>query len=416
MAERRVVVTGTGVLACNGVGTDEYWRASIEGRHGIGPIETFDASAHETRFGGAVPRKNEELVADDPKAARRKDRFVLLALAAAKEAMERAGIEPHSWEDPFRAGVIVGAGIGGLTTIQNEMKVMFERGPRRVSPFLIPKMIVDSAAGDISIAYGARGPNYCITTACATATHCMGAAFQQIRQGTCDAVITGGSEASLVELGFAGFNSIKALSRRNDDPGRASRPFDADRDGFVMSEGAGILIFEELEHAKKRGAEIVCEVSGYACTGDAYHETAPDPEGAAGTAAMRLAVEDAGISGEKIDYINAHGTSTKYNDATETAIVKKVFGDHARKLAISSTKSMTGHTLGAAGAVEGIAMAMALKHGVIPPTINYETPDPDCDLDYVPNQAREAEVGYALSNNLGFGGHNACIVCKRFEG
>jgi 3-oxoacyl-[acyl-carrier-protein] synthase II len=330
--------------------------------------------------------------------------------------MANSRLDYRNWADPFRVGTIVGAGVGGLSTIEQEVRTLIERGPRRVSPFMVPKMIVDSAAGDISIVYGAKGPNYCITTACATATHCMGSAWQQIKAGVCDVVITGGSEAPITEMGVAGFNSIKALSTRNDSPETASRPFDKDRDGFVMGEGAGILIFEEYEHAKKRGANILGEVVGYACTGDAYHETAPDPEAIAGTACMRLALASAGINPEQLGYINAHGTSTKYNDLTETMVIKKAFGDHARTLMVSSIKSMTGHTLGAAGAVEGIATLLALQHGYIPPTINYATPDPDCDLDYVPNVARAAQVEYALSNNLGFGGHNASIIFKRFTG
>mgnify|MGYP000524827744 CR=1 FL=1 len=294
--------------------------------------------------------------------------------------------------------------------------VLLERGPSRVSPFLVPKMIVDSSAGDVSIYAGSKGPNYSITTACATGSHCIGAAFRHIRNDECDVMITGGCEAPLTDLGFAGFNSIKALSTRNDDPGRACRPFDADRDGFIMAEGAGILILEELEHARRRGAIIHGEVIGFGCTGDAHHETAPDPEGAAGAMAMQLALRDGHIAPDQVGYFNAHGTSTKFNDKTETAIIKKVFGDHARKLAISSTKSMTGHTLGAAGGIEAIATILALRDGILPPTINYETPDPDCDLDYIPNTARPAQVAYALSNNLGFGGHNACVAFRRFQG
>lgn len=418
MAERRVVVSGVGVLTCNGNNRDEFWDALVAGRHGIGPITQFDASNHGTHFAGEVKRTTVELaeaIGGDGKTARRKDRFVLLALAAAKEAMDNAGLENHGWADPFRVGVIVGAGIGGLRTIEENLEVLHKRGPHRVSPFMVPKMIVDSAAGDISIMVGAKGPNYCITTACATATHCMGAAYQQIIAGQCDMVVTGGSESPITSLGVAGFNSIKALSTRNDDPGTASRPFDVDREGFVMAEGAGILIFEEYEHAKARGTNILCEVAGFACTGDGYHETAPDPEGTAGAACMRMAVEDAGINPSDLDYINAHGTSTQLNDATETGIIKKVFGEHANKLAVNSTKSMTGHTLGAAGAVEGIAMAYSLKKGILHPTINYTTPDPACDLDYVPNESREQQLTYALSNNLGFGGHNASIVFKRFD-
>ena len=414
MAERRVVVTGMGALACNGIDTASFWDALIAGQHGIGLIDRFDTETFGTKFAGAVKLTDAELVDGDDRAARRKDRFVLLAINAAKQAMEQSGLDYQNWADPFRVATIIGSGIGGLKTIETEHRALIDRGPRRVSPFLVPKMIVDSAAGDVSILYGAKGPNYAITTACATATHCIGAAFQHIAWGLCDVALTGGCEAPISELGVAGFNSIKALSTRNDDPGKASRPFDAERDGFVMGEGAGILILEELEHAKARGANILAEVVGYACTGDAHHETAPDPEGTAGARCMQLALENAGIAPDVMGYINAHGTSTKYNDLTETMVIKKVFGDHAKKLAVSSTKSMTGHTLGAAGGIEAIASIQALRTGILPPTINYENPDPDCDLDYVPNEAREQQAEYALSNNLGFGGHNASVIFKRF--
>jgi len=410
---RRVVVTGTGVLACNGTDSASFWDALVNGRHGIGPITRFDASNYATHFAGEVPLSDEELADGDTRVVRRKDRFVLLALRAAREALGASGFDGQ-WADPFRVGVIVGSGIGGLTTIEHEHSVLLERGPRRVSPFLIPRMIVDSAAGDISIACGAKGPNYNITTACATATHCLGAAFQHISWGHCDVVIAGGSEAPVTGLGVAGFNNIKALSTHNEEPALASRPFDKQRDGFVIAEGAGILVLEELEHARARGAAILGEVVGYACTGDAFHETAPDPEGTAGIACMRFALEDAGIAPEQMGYINAHGTSTKLNDRIETQIIKKVFGAHAKELAVSSTKSMTGHTLGAAGGVEAVATLNALAHGLLPPTINLDQPDPDCDLDYVPNEARTQRIDYALSNNLGFGGHNASIIFKRF--
>ncbi len=415
---RRVVVTGIGVLACNGKDVPAYWEALQAGRHGIGPITHIDVEKHKTKFGGQVNLTNAELAAaiGDPKAARRKDRFVLLALNAAAEAMRGSGLDFKNWADPFRVATIVGSGIGGLQTIEDELKVMADRGPHRVSPFLVPKMIVDSAAGDISIAYGAKGPNYCITTACATATNCIGASFHHIRHGQCDLAITGGAEAPITNLGMAGFNSIGALSERNESPGTASRPFDKDRDGFVIGEGAGILILEELEHARKRGANILAEIVGFGCTGDAYHETAPDPTGAGGTACMRMALADAGLPPEAIGYINAHGTSTHFNDKGETTVMKQVFGEYARKLAISSTKGMTGHTLGAAGGIEAIASILALRDGVLPPTINYTTPDPECDLDYVPNTARRQQVEYALSNNLGFGGHNASVVFRRFTG
>jgi len=416
MTHRRVVVTGMGVLACNGTSTTAFWDALKAGRHGIGPITTLDLSKHKTKFGGAVPLDNAALVIGDMKQAKRKDRFVLLALKAAHEAMEASGLDYKNWADPFQVGCVVGSGIGGLKTIEEECAVLAARGPSRVSPFLVPKMIVDSAAGDISIVYGTKGPNYSITTACATGSHCIGAAFHHIRSGLCNVMIGGGAEAPITDLGVAGFNSITALSTRNDSPGTASRPFDRDRDGFVIGEGAGIVILEELEHAKKRGATIHAEIVGYGCTGDAFHETQPDPTGAGGIGCMRMALRDAGLRPDQLGYINAHGTSTKYNDAGETKVIKAVFGDHAKKLAVSSTKSMTGHTLGAAGGIEAIASVLALRDGVLPPTINYTTPDPECDLDYVPNQARQVQVEYALSNNLGFGGHNASLIFRRFTG
>jgi 3-oxoacyl-[acyl-carrier-protein] synthase II len=416
MSARRVVITGMGTVVCNGGDVASYWDALKHGRHGIAPITAIETKDLVTRFGGVVQIDNVALAGGDTKVARRKDRFVLLAMKACAEAMANAGFKGKDWADPFRVGCVAGSGIGGIQTIEEEHKVLLERGPSRVSPMLVPKMIVDSVAGDLSIIYGAKGPNYCVTTACATSTHCIGAAFHHIRHGQCDVMITGGTEAPISRLGISGFNSIKALSTRNDSPGTASRPFDKDRDGFVMGEGAGILIIEELEHAKKRGAVIHGEIVGYGATGDAFHETAPDPSGAGGIACMRMALNDGGVRPEQIGYINAHGTSTKYNDAGETAVIKQVFGAHAYKLAVSSTKSMTGHTLGAAGAVEAIASILALKDGILPPTINYQTPDPDCDLDYVPNKAREVQAEYALSNNLGFGGHNASLVFRRFVG
>jgi 3-oxoacyl-[acyl-carrier-protein] synthase II len=414
--ERRVVVTGMGVLACNGTDLPSFWDALKAGRHGIAPITGMDMSAFETKFAGTVAISNADLTVGDKKNARRKDRFVHLAIKAAVEAMASSGLDHKNWKNPFRVATVIGSGIGGLQTIEEEVRVLATRGPSRVSPFLVPKMIVDSAAGDVSIMYGAKGPNYCITTACATGSHCIGAAFHHIRHGQADVAITGGSEAPVTALGIAGFNSIGALSRRNDSPGTASRPFDRDRDGFVIGEGAGILVLEELAHAKARGATIYAEIVGYGCTGDAFHETQPDPTGAGGIGCMRMALHDAQLAPDRLGYINAHGTSTKYNDAGETKVIKAVFGDHARKLAISSTKSMTGHTLGAAGGIEAIASILALRDGVLPATINYANPDPDCDLDYVPNTARQAQVEYALSNNLGFGGHNASLIFKRFTG
>ncbi len=416
MADRRVVVTGMGVLAANGIGVDAFWSATTAGRGGIGPTTRIDPEQHATSFCGEVDLDDVELTDGDRRGARRKDRYSLLAIKAAAEAMAMAGLEKGSLSDPFRIGVVVGSGIGGLRTIELEHAAFVEKGPRRVSAFLVPKMIVDSAAGDISIVYGAKGPNYSITTACATGSHSIGAALNHIRAGQCDVMICGGAEAPISHLGFAGFNSIGALSKRNDSPETASRPFDRDRDGFVMAEGAGVLVLEEYEHARKRGATIYGEVAGAACNGDAFHETAPDTEGISGAACMHAALADAGITPDQLGYLNAHGTSTPPNDKTETLIIKKVFGDHARSLSVSSTKGVTGHALGAAGGIEAIATILALRDGVLPPTANYTTPDPECDLDYIPNEARELQVDYGLSNNLGFGGHNACVVFKRFTG
>lgn len=416
MPDRRVVVTGMGILTCNGQNIPSYWDALKNGRHGIGPITEWDTTEYSTRFAGKVPIANLDLAGGDTRQERRKDRFVLLGLKAAAEAMQMAGLAGKEWPDPFRVGTVVGAGIGGLATIESETAVLQTRGPRRVSPFLVPKMIVDSAAGDISIVYGAKGPNYCVTTACATGTHCIGSSYHHIKYGHCDVMITGGCEAPITPIAIAGFSTNKALSTRNEDPGTASRPFERDRDGFVIAEGAGILILESLDHAQARGAEILAELVGYGATGDAFHETQPDGEGRAGAAAMRMALADAGIAPDRIGYINAHGTSTRFNDKIETMIIKKVFGDHAAKLAISSTKSMTGHTLGAAGGVEAIASILCIRNGIIHPTINLVNPDPECDLDYVPNVAREHQVEYALSNNLGFWGHNACLIFRRFPG
>ena len=417
MADRRVVVTGMGVLACNGLTVAEFWDALKNGRHGIGPIQGL-SRPHTTTFAGQIRLDDLALANGDRRIARRKDRFVHLALRAAAEAMKMSGLDYKNWKDPFRVATIIGAGIGGLGTIEAEHDVLRDRGPTRVSPFLVPKMIVDSAAGDVSIAYGAKGPNYAITTACATGSHCIGAAFHHIRSGLCDLAITGGTEAPITDLGLSGFNSIGALSTRNESPETASRPFDKDRDGFVIAEGAGIVILEELEHAKARGAVIYGEVVGFGMTGDAFHETQPDPTGAAGVACMRMALNDSKVAPTQVGYLNAHGTSTPFNDKSETNIIKQVFGTHAtgRALAISSTKSMTGHALGAAGGLEAVASLLALRDGVLPPTINYTTPDPECDLDYVPNTAREVKIEYALSNNLGFGGHNASLVFKRFSG
>jgi len=350
----------------------------------------------------------------NPKSQRRMDTFVQYAVAGAKMAVEDATLDMDA-EDRNQVGVVMGSGIGGLYVIEEQHKIYLEKGPSRISPFLIPMLILDMAAGQVSIELGAKGPNVAVATACASASHAVGDAFRMLREGRAQVMISGGTESCITPLGFGGFCACKALSTRNDEPEKASRPFDATRDGFVMGEGAGIIILETLEHARARGAEIYCEVVGYGMTGDAYHMTAPDPEGDGAVRAMAMALNDADMKPEEVTYINAHGTSTAFNDKIETLAIKKVLGEHAEKVAISSTKSMTGHLLGAAGGVELAACALAIQNGIIPPTINYETPDPECDLDYVPNQARKTEVDVALSNSLGFGGHNATLIVRKLK-
>ncbi|CAJ1002175.1 MULTISPECIES: beta-ketoacyl-ACP synthase II [Brevibacillus] len=409
--KRRVVITGVGVISPVGNDAKTFWNSLLEGKSGIGRITAFDASDYPTQIAGEVKDFNPEAYLDK-REIRRTDRFVQFALAATKMAMEDAKLEITA-ENAERVGVYIGSGIGGLTTWEEQHLVLLEKGPRRVSPFFIPMMIANMASGAVSIQYGAKGPTSSAITACATGTNAIGDAFRLIQHGHADAMITGGAEATIRPMAFAGFCSAKAMSTRNDEPEKASRPFDIDRDGFVMGEGAGVLILEELEHAKKRGATILAEVIGYGMSADAYHITAPSPEGQA--RCMRNALRDAGIEPTDVDYINAHGTSTDQGDISETQAIKSVFGDHAYKLAVSSTKSMTGHMLGATGGVEAIASALALRDQILPPTINLENPDPECDLDYVPNQARKADVKVAMSNSFGFGGHNATIVLKRFE-
>jgi 3-oxoacyl-[acyl-carrier-protein] synthase II len=415
MNDRRVVVTGIGVISPIGLSVKAYWNSLLEGESGIGKITRFDVSQYPTQIAGEIKGFNPQEFDIDSKKEKRIDLFGQYAVAAAKEAFETSGLNMEE-EDPYRCGVIVGSGIGGLATVEAEHIKLLNRGPRRVSPFLIPSMIIDIAAGDISIKYGMRGINYGLVSACASSAHAIGDSMRMIQYGDADVIITGGTESSSTALGLAGFCSAKALSSRNDEPQKASRPFDADRDGFVMGEGAGILVLEELEHAKNRGANIIAEVAGYGATADAYHITAPHPEGAGGINAMKKAIKDAGLNSEDIDYINAHGTSTLLNDKIETMVIKKVFGEHAKKLVASSTKSMTGHLLGAAGAVEIIACIQSINTDKVHPTINQENPDPDCDLDYVPNEARDKVVNAALSNSLGFGGHNAAVVVKKFSG
>ncbi|MGH7263959.1 MAG: beta-ketoacyl-ACP synthase II [Candidatus Rokuibacteriota bacterium] len=410
----RVVVTGLGAVTPVGNSAREFWAAVSEGRSGIAPITRFDPARLDARIAGEV-KGFDPLRLTDKKEAKKMDLFIHYALAAGVDAVEDAKID---WDgvDPARAGCLVGSGIGGILAILEWHKVLLEKGPDRISPFFIPSVIVNMASGQLSMRYRLKGPNSAVITACATGNHAIGDAFRIIQRGEADLMVAGGSEAMINELCVAGFCSMKALSTRNDAPARASRPFDADRDGFVCGEGAGIVVLEGLEHARRRGARIYAEVIGYGMTADAHHMTAPDPDGDGATRAMAAALADAGVEPSAIGYINAHGTSTPYNDKTETLAIKRVFGDHARRLAVSSTKSMVGHLLGAAGGVEAIVTVLALQHGLLPPTINYETPDPECDLDYVPNVARKADVEVALSNGFGFGGTNATLVFRRYRG
>lgn len=409
---RRVVVTGIGVVSPVGNNKEDFWTSLVNGRSGVGPLCSFDCKDYDSRIAGEV--KNFTPHPFIPKKElRRMEKFVQFAVTAAKEAVEDAGLD-ISKEDPFNIGVLVGSGIGSLRIIEEQYRVILEKGPSRVTPFLIPMLIVNMASGHISIMLKVKGPNSCTTTACAAGSHAIGDALRIIQDGKADIMVTGGTESCITPLGIGGFCALKALSTRNDEPERASRPFDKERDGFVMAEGAGIAILEELEHARKRNAKIYAEVIGFGMSGDGYHMTAPDPSGEGPARCMIEALKDGGIKPEQVSYINAHGTSTELNDKVETLAIKKALGDSARKVAISSTKSMTGHLLGAAGGVEFAVCCLAVKNDIIPPTINYENPDPECDLDYVPNEARKAKVNIALSNSLGFGGHNASICIKKF--
>jgi 3-oxoacyl-[acyl-carrier-protein] synthase II len=411
---RRVVLTGLGALTPLGNTTDEFWSALKQGKSGVGPITRFDATGYPTRIAGEV-RNFDEAKYVDKKEARRLDPYLKYALATSVMAVEDAALDTGR-VDATRFGVVIGSGIGGITTLIEGEDARREKGPDRVSPFVIPMLIINMAAGLVSMRFGAKGPNSSVVTACATGNHAIGDAFKIIERGDADVMIAGGAEAMIVPLTIAGFCSMKAMSTRNDEPEKASRPFEAGRDGFVCGEGAGVVVLEALEHAARRDARIYAELVGYGMTGDAHHMTAPDPDGDGATRAMQLALADGGIDPSVVGYINAHGTSTPYNDKFETIAIKRVFGDHARRLAVSSTKSMTGHLLGAAGGIEAIATALAIHHGLLPPTINYETPDPDCDLDYVPNQARKVDVEYALSNAFGFGGTNATLAFRRYRG
>ncbi|MGD2433432.1 beta-ketoacyl-ACP synthase II [Bacillus velezensis] len=412
MSKKRVVVTGLGALSPLGNDAETSWKNAIGGVSGIGPITRVESDEYPAKVAAELKDFNIENHMDK-KEARKMDRFTQYAVVAAKMAVQDAGLNITDEIAP-RVGVWVGSGIGGLETLESQFEIFLTKGPRRVSPFFVPMMIPDMATGQISIALGAKGVNSCTVTACATGTNSIGDAFKVIQRGDADAMITGGTEAPLTRMSFAGFSANKALST-NPDPKTASRPFDKNRDGFVMGEGAGIVVLEELEHALARGAKIYGEIVGYGSTGDAYHITAPAQDGEGGARAMQEAIKDAGIKPEEIDYINAHGTSTYYNDKYETKAIKTVFGDHAYKLAVSSTKSMTGHLLGAAGGIEAIFSVMAIKDSIIPPTINIETPDEECDLDYVPDKAREQDVNVVLSNSLGFGGHNATLIFKKYQ-
>ena len=411
--QRRVVVTGLGLVSPLGTGVEKNWHAILEGQSGIRKITRFPTDGFASRIAGEVPDfKAEDFI--ESKEIKKMDLFIQYALGAAAMAVEESGLKIEG-EFAEEVGVIIGVGLCGLDTIESTHKALLDGGPRKISPFFIPKVISNLAAGHIAIRYGAKGVNWTPTSACASGTHAIGEAYQLIRRGMQDAVIAGGAEAVITPLGVGGFAAMKALSTRNDEPERASRPFDKERDGFVVGEGSGVLILEEREQALKRGAKIYAEVIGYAANGDAFHMTAPAPEGEGAARCMRLAIKDAGIAPGEIDYINAHGTSTEYNDANETMAIKTVFGEQAAKLAVSSTKSMTGHLLGAAGAVEGVYSVLALYHGVLPPTINYENPDPACDLDYVPNKARKSAIEVVLSNSFGFGGTNACAIFRRAQ-
>jgi 3-oxoacyl-[acyl-carrier-protein] synthase II len=413
--DRRVVITGLGAVTPLGNDVETFWSGLKSGLSGIRLIETFDTTNHDCKIGGEVRGFEAKRYFKNPKDLRRTDRFAQLALAAAKMALEDGGIDLEKVRRD-RFGVIVSSGIGGLKTLEDQYRVLLTKGPSRNSPFTIPMLISNMASGLISMEYGLQGPNLCIVTACATSNNAIGESWRTIKFGDADIFLAGGSEASIVPIGLAGFSAMKALSMRNDAPERASRPFDRDRDGFVMGEGAGVVVVEELEHAKARGAKIYCELAGYGLSADAYHMTAPPPDGEGAVRAMELALKHARISASDVDYINAHATSTGLGDISETRAIKKVFGEGAKKVPISATKSMTGHLLGGAGAVEMAACALVIRDSVIPPTINLENPDPECDLDYTPNVAKEKKVRVALNNSFGFGGHNATLVATAFEG
>ncbi len=410
---RRVVVTGVGIISPLGIGTETNWEALCAGRSGIGPITRFDASQFSARIAGEV-KNFDPLQFIEKKDVKKMDVFIQLAIAASQFAIDDARLSV-SREIATRVGVFIASGIGGFSTIEREHKALLEGGPRRISPFFIPAAIINLAAGQVSIRFGAKGPNSATCTACSASAHAIGDALEIIRRNDADVMIAGGSEAAITPMGVGGFAAMRALSTRNDEPERASRPFDQNRDGFIMGEGSGVIILEELEFARRRGAPIYAELVGYGMTADAFHITAPSEDGDGGMRVMEMALKHAGVAPERVDYINAHGTSTPFNDRLETLAIKRLFGAHASRLAISSTKSMTGHLLGAAGGLEGGITALVIKHQMLPPTINYETPDPECDLDYVPNTKRAAKVEYALSNSFGFGGTNGALLFRRYD-
>ncbi len=413
MSGRRVVVTGLGLVSPLGIGVEKSWSGLLQGRSGIRRITHFDASTFATKIAGEVEGFNpEEYI--EPKEVKKMDRFIHFGVAASAMAMEDSGLKIDEENAP-RVGVYVGSGMGGLPAIEHYHKVLLEKGPRRITPFFIPMLIINLAAGQISIRFGAKGPNSAPATACATGSHAIGDAFKVVQRGDADAMIAGGTESCITSMGIGGFNAMKALSTRNDEPERASRPFDRDRDGFIMGEGSGIMIIEELGHALERKAKIYAEIVGYGLTGDAHHITSPAPGGEGAARCMAMALKDAGMDPSEVDYINAHGTSTKYGDELETQAIKTVFREHAGKVAVSSTKSMTGHLLGAAGGVEAVICALSIRDGIMPPTINLDNPDPECDLDYVPHKARKADIRATLSNSFGFGGTNACLLFKKFS-
>ncbi len=413
MAQRRVVITGLGMVTPLGTGTEKSWDGLMEGRSAVKRTSLFDPSDLPCQIAAEVPDLDLDLFIEK-KEQKKMDRFIHLGIAAASIAMEDSGLKITD-SNSGRVGVIIGAGIGGLPIIERYAKILAEKGPRRVTPFFIPMTIINLVSGQISIRIGAKGPNLSITTACASGTHAIGEAFKLVQSGVSDAIVSGGAEATLTPLGVAGFTAMKALSKRNDDPEKASRPFDIDRDGFVMGEGAGILILEELEHAMNRGAKIYAEIAGYGMSSDAYHISTPSPNGEGAARCMQNALKDGGIAPEEVDYINAHGTSTKHGDEVETAAIRDVFGKHAYKLCVSSTKSMIGHLLGASGGVEGVISTLCIQRNKVPPTINLDNPDPACDLDYVPHRARQLDVNVVMSNSFGFGGTNACIVLKKYR-